>query len=147
VHLLVCDNKWIFKMHGATIKINTTIIFRIVIISVVQCVCFIRLNYFMVFVLFRKHHLWGAPTQRRVKRDRISSSSKNRKDHLIGRRCTGKRSPGDFTETGRGWASRVRRRIRTTYADHSMARKESVKNWQRRNHSLCSFINYTQLSL
>jgi hypothetical protein len=28
VHLLVCDNKWIFKMHGATIKIKKIIIRR-----------------------------------------------------------------------------------------------------------------------
>jgi hypothetical protein len=29
VHLLVCDNKWIFKMHGATIKICNQTNFRL----------------------------------------------------------------------------------------------------------------------
>jgi hypothetical protein len=108
------------RFKNKKLYVITKFIFRLVIKSVVQCICFNRLNYFMVFALFRKHPVRGSPTQRRVKRD-----SKSRKDHLIGRRCFGKRSQSDFTETGLGWASRVRRRIGTTYADHSMARKKA----------------------
>lgn len=96
--------------------VNIKFIFRLIIKLKVQCVCFIRLHFFMMFALFTEHHLGGSPTQMRAKRDRILHSSENRRDRLIGRRCPGKRSQSDFTETGRGWVSRVRRHIRTTCA-------------------------------